>query len=71
MSSPFCGKNAVMGISGMGWRTGRYLAGSHTGSIGKKEANSYGNTRAQKKDDEYSDEEAVEPVKKMKPRTCR
>jgi len=71
MCGPFCGKNAVVGISAMGWRAGRYLAMSHTGNIGKKDANSYGNTRAQKKDDEYSDEEAVEPVKKMKPRTCR
>ena len=52
MCGPFCGKNAVMGISAMGWRTGRYLAGSHTGNMGKKDANSFGNTRAQKKDDQ-------------------
>jgi hypothetical protein len=52
MSGMFCGKNAVTEISVMGWRTGRYPAGSHTGNIGKKEANSFGNTRAQKKDDQ-------------------
>jgi hypothetical protein len=43
MCGPFCGKNAVTGITAMGWRTGRYPAGSHTESIGKKDANSYGN----------------------------
>jgi hypothetical protein len=42
MSSPFSGKNAVTGISAMGWRTGRYLAGSHMRKIGEKEANSFG-----------------------------
>jgi hypothetical protein len=64
MCSPFCGKNAVTGISAMGWRTGRYPAGSHTGIIGKKDANSYGNTRALKIDDQESDEEPIEPVKR-------
>jgi hypothetical protein len=36
MCGPFCGKNAVKGISAMGWRTGWYPAGSHTGILEKK-----------------------------------
>jgi hypothetical protein len=43
MCGPFCGKNGVAGISALGGRAGWHLAGSHTGSIGKKEANSFGN----------------------------
>jgi hypothetical protein len=41
MCGPFCGKNGVAGISAMGDRAGWHLAGSHTGSIGEKEANSF------------------------------
>jgi hypothetical protein len=43
MCSPFCGKNVVAGIFGVGGRAGRYLAGGHTGNMGKKEGNSFGN----------------------------
>jgi hypothetical protein len=43
MCSPFCRKNVVAGIFAMGGRVGWHPAGSHTGSIGKKEANSFGN----------------------------
>jgi hypothetical protein len=43
MCSPFCRKNVMAGIFAMGWRAGRYLARNHTGSIGKKGANSFGN----------------------------